>query len=289
MKLPASEIKYTRIISLKKKAWPKRKGMAHRMVWRPEAAPMKGLDTGGLLLCTDGAWRTPGIEGCAAMFEEFLSDLGRAFAAGLLTGGAFVAIRGAALGAVRQYLRAAWRRDQQDHAFFERRLAAILAVDVVGYSRLMNADEEGTHVRLLNCRREVMEPKIREYRGRIVKHTGDGALIEFGSAVDAARCALDMQKAMMVRNAGVPQSRRIDLRMAVGLGDVIIEPEDIYGHAVNVVARIEGLAAPGGICVSADIWGLVRGTIGADFVDLGKTLLKNIADPVHVFAISPDV
>jgi adenylate cyclase len=97
-----------------------------------------------------------------------------------------------------------------------------------------------------------------------------------------------MQKAMMVRNAGVPQSRRIDLRMAVGLGDVIIEPEDIYGHAVNVVARIEGLAAPGGICVSAHIWALVRGTIGADFVDLGETLLKNIADPVHVFAISPE-
>jgi adenylate cyclase len=98
-----------------------------------------------------------------------------------------------------------------------------------------------------------------------------------------------MQKAMMVRNAGVEQSHRIDLRVAVGLGDVIIESEDIYGHAVNVVARIEGLATPGGICVSADIWALVRGTIGADFVDLGETLLKNIADPVHVFAISPDV
>ena len=134
-----------------------------------------------------------------------------------------------------------------------------------------------------------MEPTIREFCGRIVKHTGDGALIEFSSAVDAVRCALDMQKAMMLRNAGVEQSRRIDLRVAVGLGDVIIESEDIYGHAVNVVARIEGLAAPGGICVSADIWALVRGTIGADFVDLGETLLKNIADPVHVFAISPDL
>jgi len=223
------------------------------------------------------------------MFEELLSDLGKAFAAGLLTGGAFVAMRGAALSAVHQYLRAPSRWDRRDCTLFERRLAAILAVDVVGYSRLMNADEEGTHVRLLSCRREVMEPKIREYRGRIVKHTGDGALIEFSSAVDAVRCALDMQKAMMVRNAGVEQSYRIDLRVAVGLGDVIIESEDIYGHAVNVVARIEGLAAPGGICVSADIWALVRGTIGADFVDLGETLLKNIADPVHVFAISPDV
>jgi len=224
------------------------------------------------------------------MFEEILSYLGKAFAAGLLTGGAFVAMRGAALRAVHQYLRApSTRWDRRDCTLFERRLAAILAVDVVGYSRLMNADEEGTHVRLLSCRREVMEPKIREYRGRIVKHTGDGALIEFSSAVDAVRCALDMQKAMMVRNAGVEQSHRIDLRVAVGLGDVIIESEDIYGHAVNVVARIEGLAAPGGICVSADIWALVRGTIGADFVDLGETLLKNIADPVHVFAISPDV
>jgi class 3 adenylate cyclase len=238
---------------------------------------------------TDGAWRAPEIEGCAAMFEEFLSDLGKAFAAGLLTGGAFVAMRGVALSTVLQYLRAPWRRDQRDCTFFERRLAAILGVDVVGYSRLMSVDEEGTHARLLNCRREVMEPKIREYRGRIVKHTGDGALIEFGSAVDAVRCALDMQQGMLVRNGGVPQSRRIDLRMAVGLGDVIIEPEDIYGHAVNVVARIEGIAAPGGICVSAEIWWLVRGAIGADFVDLGETMLKNIADPVHVFAISPDV
>jgi adenylate cyclase len=223
------------------------------------------------------------------MFEEILSDLGEAFAAGLLTGSAFVAMRGAALRTLYQYLRPPLRRDQRDRTFFERRLAAILAVDVVGYSRLMNADEEGTHVRLLNCRREVIERKIGEYRGRIVKHTGDGALVEFGSAVDAVRCALDMQKVMLVRNAGVEQSRRIDLRVAVGLGDVIIESEDIYGHAVNVVARIESLAAPGGICVSADIWGLVRGTIGADFVDLGETLLKNIADPVRVFAISPDL
>jgi class 3 adenylate cyclase len=117
------------------------------------------------------------------MFEELLSDLAKAFAAGLLTGGAFVAMRGAAIRAAHQYLRAPSRRDRRDCTFFERRLAAILAVDVVGYSRLMNADEEGTHVRLLNCRREVMEPKICEYRGRIVKHTGDGALIEFSSAV----------------------------------------------------------------------------------------------------------
>jgi adenylate cyclase len=220
------------------------------------------------------------------MFEDFLSDLGKAFASGLLTGGAFMATRGLAFRAVRQYLRTPWSRSRRSSSCVERRLVAIMSMDVVGYSRLMNFDEEGTHARLLGCRRLVLEPKIREYLGRIVKHTGDGALVEFGSAVDAVRCALDMQEAMMVRNAGVQQSQRIDLRMAVGLGDIIVEPEDIYGHAVNLVARIEGLAGPGGICVSSDIWRLVRGTIRAQCVDLGEAMLKNIADPVHVFAIS---
>ena len=223
------------------------------------------------------------------MFEEFLSDLGKAFAPGLVTAAAFVAMRGLALRPVHQYLRAPWTRPGRNCLCVERRLVAILSLDVVGYSRLMNFDEEGTHARLLNCRRAVIEPTIREHRGRIVKHTGDGALIEFGSAVDAVRCALDIQQAMMVRNAGVPQSHRIDLRMAIGLGDVIVEPEDIYGHAVNLVARIEGLAGAGDICVSAEIWKLVRGTVAANFVDLGEAMLKNIADPVHVFAISPDV
>jgi adenylate cyclase len=222
------------------------------------------------------------------MFEDLLSDLGKAFATGLLSGGAFIAIRGLALGSVRQYLRASWRWPQRDCLGVERRLVAILIMDAVGYSRLMNSDEEGTHARLQNCRRLVVEPKIREYHGRIVKHTGDGALVEFGSAVDAVRSALEIQQAMMVRNAGVKQMHRIELRMAIGLGDVIVEPEDIYGHAVNLVARIEGLAEPGGICVSSDIWKLVRGTIGAEFVDLGEAMLKNIADPVRVFAISPD-
>lgn len=222
------------------------------------------------------------------MFEDLLSDLGKAFATGLLTGGAFVAIRGLALGSFQQYMSAPRRRNQRYCLGVERRLVAIMVVDVVGYSRLMNSDEEGTHARLLNCRRLVIEPKIREHRGRIVKHTGDGALVEFGSAVDAVRSALEIQRAMMVRNAGVRQVHRIDLRMAVGLGDVIVEPEDIYGHAVNLVARIEGLARPGGVCVSSDIWKLVRGTIGAQFVDLGEAMLKNIADPVHVFAVSPD-
>ena len=223
------------------------------------------------------------------MFEEFLSDLGKAFAPGLVTAAAFVAMRGLALRPVHQYLRAPWRRPRQNCLCVERRLVAILSLDVVGYSRLMNFDEEGTHARLLNCRRAVIEPKIREHRGRIVKHTGDGALIEFGSAVEAVRCALDIQNAMRVRNAGVPKGHSIDLRMAIGLGDVIVEPEDIYGHAVNLVARIEGLAEPGGICVSADIWKLVRGTIPVEFVDLGEAMLKNIAHPVRVFAVSSGV
>ena len=223
------------------------------------------------------------------MFEEFLSDLGKAFAPGLVTAAAFVAMQGLALRPVHRYLRAPWRKPRQNCLCVERRLVAILSLDVVGYSRLMNFDEEGTHARLLNCRRAVIEPKIREHRGRIVKHTGDGALIEFRSAVEAVRCALDIQRAIMVRNAGVPQGHSIDLRMAIGLGDVIVEPEDIYGHAVNLVARIEGLAEPGGICVSADIWKLVRGTIPVEFVDLGEAMLKNIAHPVRVFAVSSGV
>ena len=217
------------------------------------------------------------------MFEELLSDLGKAFIAGLLTGSAFVAMRGAAVRSVRQYLRAPWKQDSRDCKYIERRMAAVLGMDVVGYSHLMNADEEGTHARLLNCRREVMEPKIREYRGRIVKYTDDGALIEFGSAVDAVCCALDMQQTMTVRNTGVPQSRRIELRMAVGLGGITVEPEDVYGHAVNLVARSERLAAPGGVCVSAAIGGLVGGTIGAEFVDLAawnRELERRVADQV---------
>ena len=170
-----------------------------------------------------------------------------------------------------------------------RKLAAILAADVVGFSRLASTDEDRTLARLRALRSDLIDPTIAVHNGRVVKRMGDGFLVEFRSVVEAVRCALDMQKAMTVRDDGVEQSRRIDLRMAVGLGDVIIEPEDIYGHAVNVVARIEGLAVPGGICVSANIWSLVRGAIGADFVDLGERILKNIADPVHVFAISPDV
>jgi adenylate cyclase len=230
-------------------------------------------------------------EGRRAVFEEFWPDLGKAVAAGLLVGGASVAVQWAAHKMVRpmQALRVRRRRGGNGPAAVERRLAAILAADFVGYSRLMEVDEEGTHGRLLAHRREVIEPSIRQHRGRIVKNTGDGVLVEFVSVVDAMRCALQTQEAMLARNVGLPQNRRIDLRMAVNLGDVIVEPEDIYGHAVNLAARLESLAAPGGICISADTWRYVRGVIATEFVDLGEQPLKNIADPVHVFAVAPDL
>jgi adenylate cyclase len=174
-----------------------------------------------------------------------------------------------------------------EHPRLERRLAAILAADVAGYSRLMSADEEGTHFRLLAYRREVIAPRVHEHRGRIVKHTGDGDLVEFGSVVDAVRCALDVQNSLRARNAGLPQDRRIEFRIGVNLGDVIVTPDDIYGHGVNVAARLERLAPPGGICISAEVWRHTRGAVAAEFVDLGEQRLKNIADPAHVFAVAP--
>ena len=139
----------------------------------------------------------------------------------------------------------------------------------------------------LAYRREVIAPKVREHRGRIVKHTGDGALVEFGSVAAAVRRALDVQRIIRARNAGVPQDRRIEFRIGVNLGGVIVAPDDIYGHGVNVAARLEGLAPPGGICIAADAWRHVRDAIAAEFVDLGEQRLKNIADPAHVFALSP--
>ena len=171
----------------------------------------------------------------------------------------------------------------------ERRLAAIFATDVVGYSRLTEVDEEDTHGRLKTCWTEVIDPTIQRHRGRIVKNTGDGALVEFVSVVDAVRCAIEVQRVMAVRNTTVPQDRRIEFRVGVNLGDVIVEPDDIYGDGVNVAARLEGLAAPGGICVSADAWRCVRGKVAAQVVDLGPQRLKNLAEPAHVYAIPPAV
>ncbi len=217
------------------------------------------------------------------MLEEVWPEIGNAWVSGVLAGSGSVLVQWLAPKAAR-LLR---RLRAPDHSRLERRLAAILAADVVGYSRLMSADEEGTHLCLLAYRREVIAPKVREYRGRIVKHTGDGALVEFGSVVDAVRCALDVQRIIRARNAELPPDRRIEFRIGVNLGDVIVTPDDIYGHGVNVAARLEGLAPPGGICISDDAWRHVRGAVAAEFVDLGEQRLKNIADPAHVFAIAP--
>ena len=166
-----------------------------------------------------------------------------------------------------------------------RRLAAILAADVVGYSRLMGADEEGTLDRLKVLRRELADPKIKEHRGRIVKTTGDGLLVEFGSVVDAVRCAVDVQREMAVRNAGVPEEGRIEFRMGINLGDIIKDRGDIYGDGVNVAARLEALAEPGGICVSRVVRDQVRDKLDFGFQDRGEQQVKNIARPVRVFDV----
>jgi len=168
-----------------------------------------------------------------------------------------------------------------------RRLAAILAVDVAGYSRLMGADEEGTHERLQAHLRELVDPKIKDYRGRIVKNTGDGLLAEFASVVDAVRCAVEVQRGMINREPEVSEERRIRFRIGINLGDVIVEEDDIFGDGVNVAARLEALADPGGICVSRMVRDNVRDKLDCIFDDLGEQQVKNIARPVRVFALQP--
>jgi TolB-like protein len=167
----------------------------------------------------------------------------------------------------------------------ERRLAAILAADVVGYSRLMGSDEEATLAQLKVHRRELVDPKITEHRGRIVKTTGDGMLVEFASVVDALRCAVDVQRGMAERNAEVMKDKRIEFRMGINVGDIIIDCDDIYGDGVNVAARLEGLAEPGGICVSGRVQEDARGKLEIVFEDLGEQQLKNIARPVRVYRV----
>jgi adenylate cyclase len=168
----------------------------------------------------------------------------------------------------------------------ERRLAAIFAADVVGYSRLVGADEEGTFARLQAHRRELIEPKIAEHQGRIVKTTGDGVLAEFASPVKAVRCAIDVQHGMADRNAGVPHEQRIEFRIGINLGDVIVEDGDIYGDGVNVAARLEGIAEPGAVYISRTVRDFVDGTAEIVLEDLGERQLKNIARPVQVFRIA---
>ena len=167
----------------------------------------------------------------------------------------------------------------------ERRLAAILAADVVGYSRLMGIDEEGTLAALKALRCELVDPKIAEHRGRIVKNTGDGALVEFASTVDAARCAIEIQRAMADRNSAIPEDRRIELRIGINVGDIIIDGSDIFGDGVNVAARLEALAEPGGICMSARGHEDVYNKLDVGFDDAGEQMLKNIARPVKVYRV----
>jgi TolB-like protein/class 3 adenylate cyclase len=166
-----------------------------------------------------------------------------------------------------------------------RRLAAILAADVAGYSRLMGADEEGTHERLKTHGRELIDPKIGEHSGRIVKTTGDGILAEFPSVVDAVRCAAEVQRAMIDREAGMPGHRRIRFRIGINLGDIIVDGDDIFGDGVNVAARLEALAEPGGICISRTVRDQIRDKLAYAFEDLGEQSVKNIARPVRVYAL----
>jgi class 3 adenylate cyclase/TolB-like protein/tetratricopeptide (TPR) repeat protein len=175
-----------------------------------------------------------------------------------------------------------------DSQLHERRLSAILAADVVGYSRLMGADEEGTLQALKAHRRMVVDPAIANHRGRIVKTTGDGMLVEFASAVDAVRCAVDVQRSMAERSEAVPPERRIQFRIGINVGDILGDGSDIYGDGVNIAARLEAMADPGGIYVSRTVRDPVRDKLSFSFEDLGEVVAKNIARPIHVFRVRHD-
>ncbi len=167
----------------------------------------------------------------------------------------------------------------------QRRLAAILAADVDGYSRLIRADESGTRTRYNAHLNELIEPSIAEHGGRTVKTMGDGFLVEFASVVDAVQCSAHIQRAMPDRNAGEPADRSIVFRIGINLGDVIIEGDDIHGDGVNVAARLEGLCKPGGVYISGTVHDHVEGKLAAGFEDLGEQSVKNIARPVHVYEV----
>src|SRR6185437_15149981 len=163
-----------------------------------------------------------------------------------------------------------------------RKLAAILVADIVGYSRLAGADEERTLARLRGLRGDLIDPAIAAHRGRIVKRTGDGSVIEFRSVVDAVRCAIEVQNGMVERNAGLPEERRIQFRVGIHLGDVVEEGDgDLMGDGVNIAARLEAIAGPGAICLSEDAYRQVRDRIKEELVELGERQLKNIARPVR--------
>jgi len=170
----------------------------------------------------------------------------------------------------------------------ERRLAAILATDVAGYSRLMGNDEEGTLDTLKALRSSVFDPKVAEHRGRIVKTTGDGALVEFASAVDATRCAMEIQRPMAEGNATIPEERRVEFRIGINVGDIIIDDGDIYGDGVNIAARVEALTSPGAVCLSDNAYQQIKGKLVLDVSDLGEQHLKNIAQPVRIYGVRLD-
>jgi len=164
-------------------------------------------------------------------------------------------------------------------------IVGVVVADVVGFSRLTELDEEGTHARLNRLRRELLKPKISEHHGRIIKNTGDGALVEFASVVDAVRCAVEIQRDMIERNADIPEDRRIVFRVGINLGDVIVEPDDIHGDGVNVATRLEGLAEPGGLCVSGTVHDQVRDKVSYAFTEMGEQTVKNISRPVRVYSL----
>src|SRR6202161_255622 len=166
-----------------------------------------------------------------------------------------------------------------------RKLVAILAADVVGYSRLAGADEDRTLARLRALRSDLIDPTIAVHHGRVVKRTGDGALVEFRSVVDAVRCAIEAQNGTVERNAGLPSDRQIVFRIGINLGDVVKEADgDLMGDGVNIAARLEGIAAPGAICLSEDAYRQVKGRVGLAGTDLGPTQLKNIAEPIRAYS-----
>ncbi len=169
-----------------------------------------------------------------------------------------------------------------------RRLAAILAADVVGYSRLMGNDEEGTLAALKRARADILDPEIVRHRGRIVKTAGDGMLVEFSSAVDSLRCAVEVQKGMAESGALVREERRLQLRIGVNLGDVIVDGDDLFGDGVNVASRLEALAEPGDICISQAVWEIVRGRVPVQFENQGEVSVKNIARPIRVYRVMPE-
>src|SRR6187399_1946846 len=167
-----------------------------------------------------------------------------------------------------------------------RKIAAILVSDVVGYSRLVGADEDRTLARLRALRSDMIDPTIAVHHGRVVKRTGDGAIVEFRSVIDAVRCAIEVQNGMVERNAGLPPERRIEFRVGIHLGDIVEESDgDLMGDGVNIAARLEGIAKPGAICLSEDAYRQVKTRLDLTVSDLGATQLKNIADPVRVYLL----